>query len=219
MGEAYPVASVAMRLERVDRWMAAREYGRARSELAGLLGEPPNAETDIARVRSVGVDALSGSAQRAESTLSRLQVSSPEADAERLYYLALCARKQDSDGGILDAVRRLERYPQSPWREKALVMAGNHFLLSNAAGKYEPLYRAVYQSFPSSPNAAYCHWKVAWSAYLRRRGEAESDPFSKRIVSKNTITDKRCKKQPVCRSVCCFFCNSIHLISVISFSI
>src|SRR5262249_14895487 len=34
------------------------------------------------------------------------------------------------------------------------------------------LYRACYESFPSDPEAPYCHWKVTWIAYLHRRKDA-----------------------------------------------
>ena len=46
----------------------------------------------------------------------------------------------------------------------------NAHLLRNEATAYEPLYRTCYQQFPNEPDAAYCHWKVAWAAYLRREG-------------------------------------------------
>ncbi|MGH9558719.1 MAG: transglycosylase SLT domain-containing protein, partial [Bryobacteraceae bacterium] len=37
---------------------------------------------------------------------------------------------------------------------------------------YEPLYRDCYQSFPLDPDAAMCHWRVAWDHYLHRGADA-----------------------------------------------
>ena len=37
---------------------------------------------------------------------------------------------------------------------------------------YEPIYRACYESFPKDPQAAGCHWKVAWGHYMRRQADA-----------------------------------------------
>jgi len=172
MGASYPVATMAMRLERIDKWIAAREYRKARTELTELAGEATGADRDIARVRAAALDALEGRVSRAYSALRGLAVEAPEADAERLYYLVYCGRKMESDSAMLEAIERLNRYPKSPWRLKALVMAGNRFLLANRPDQYEPLFRAAFESFPGEQDAAYCQWKVAWNAYLRRRPDA-----------------------------------------------
>ncbi len=172
LGAQYPIASPKMRLTRIERWIAAREYERARAELRGMAQEFTGSELDVARVRAGALDALEGSGWRAAKYLRSLAVSDPEADAERLYYLAYCARKADDESGMMDAVERLNRHPQSPWRMKALVLAGNRYLLQNRSDRYEPLFRAAYESFPDASDAAYCQWKVAWNAYLRRRADA-----------------------------------------------
>ena len=92
--------------------------------------------------------------------MTALDVTSPEADAERWYWIAECARRQERDDRIMDAVQRLERHPQSIWRLKTLYLAGNRFLLVNRADQYVPLYRACYEFFPDQPQADYCHWKL-----------------------------------------------------------
>ena len=172
MGAQYPVAPPKLRLTRIQKWIAAREYGRARAELRGMEDEFTGSERDVARVRAGALEALEGSTWRAAKYLRGLSVSDSEADAERLYYLVYCARKADDESGMMDAVDRLNHHPQSPWRLKALVLAGNRYLLQNRADRYEPLYRAAYESFPGESDAAYCQWKVAWNAYLRRRADA-----------------------------------------------
>jgi soluble lytic murein transglycosylase len=51
---------------------------------------------------------------------------------------------------------------------EALISWGNHFVLRNNPAEYEPLFRKVLERFPTDPQAAYCHWKLAWGAWMRR---------------------------------------------------
>src|SRR5260370_23517321 len=69
----------------------------------------------------------------------------------------------------------------SPWRLKARFGWGNLFLVSNQRETYEPLYRSCYESFPTDPEASYCHWKVTWVAYLHRRKDA-ADLLREQVV-------------------------------------
>ena len=74
---------------------------------------------------------------------------------------------------MMVALQRMARqYPSSPWRLKAILAVANRFLVTNQSESYEPLYRACYESFPSDPEASYCHWKVTWVSYLHRRKDA-----------------------------------------------
>lgn len=173
LGDAYPAPSAQAMFLRAERWLRAREARRARAEYAAMLARLSGPERELARVRIGAADYAADRNAAAYSYLTSLEVSSPEADAERLYYLAECARRLEKDDELLNLVDRLAAlYPQSPWRLKALVSAANRQLIQNKPEAGEPLYRACYESFPAEPRADYCHWKVAWSAYLRRRPEA-----------------------------------------------
>jgi len=100
----------------------------------------------------------------AYGNLKALQLSSEEADAERLYYMLECARRLEREDQIRDAIDRLaQAHPRSPWRLKALVSAGTD-TWSRIGRSLRALYRACYESFPADPQAAYCHWKVVWSS-------------------------------------------------------
>jgi len=130
-------------------------------------------ERDQARVRIGEADFLKGSAKVACSYLRGLDLAQSEADAERLYDLGECARRQGDDGEMMFSLDRLDRqYPKSPWRLKSLVSAANRFLVVNRPDDYLPLYRAAYQDFPADPAAALCHWKVTFHAYMR--GDADA---------------------------------------------
>jgi soluble lytic murein transglycosylase len=74
---------------------------------------------------------------------------------------------------MMAAVRKLgARYPQSPWRLKALVSAANRYLILNRPDDYVPLYRDAYEAFPADPTASTCHWKVAFHAWIANQGNA-----------------------------------------------
>jgi soluble lytic murein transglycosylase len=158
--------------QRAEKLTQTGDYRRARIEYEAMLTNAAGVDREVARVRLGALDFLAYQTDSAYKYLSALNVSSPEADAERLYYIAECARRQDRDDQVMDAVKRLERYPQSPWRLKALYSAGNRYLLQNRTDLYIPLYRACFDSFPQQPQADYCHWKVAWNSYIQRRPEA-----------------------------------------------
>jgi soluble lytic murein transglycosylase len=173
LGDTYPPAMGQAVLEREEALAEAGEYGRARRELESWIGQLGGPDRELARVRAGAAMYHEGDAAGAAQHLKELAPDEPEADAERLYYLAECARKLDREGDIDEALERLRKaHPNSPWRVKALVAAGNRRLIENQQTAYVALYRACYQARPSDPQAAYCHWKVAWQAYLTRNAEA-----------------------------------------------
>jgi soluble lytic murein transglycosylase len=160
-------------LRRPDRLMELREYALARPEYRSLVDRVAGLERDQARVRIGEVDFLKGSTKVACSYLRDLDLAGSEADAERLYDVAECARRQGDDDEMMAAVERLGRqYPKSPWRLKALVSAANRYLLVNRPDDYLPLYRAAYQDFPADSAAALCHWKVTFHAYMQNQADA-----------------------------------------------
>jgi soluble lytic murein transglycosylase len=172
LGDDYPPAMPNAMLGRALRLLDANP-ARARKELEALIPQLGGAERDLVRVRIGVADYNAKETLRAQRYLASLEVSSPDADAERLCYLLFCARRLKNQEEVGDALDRLGRlYPNSKWRMEALVSAANHHLLENQIEAYEPLYRACYESFPKDPQAAACHWKVVWGHYLRRHADA-----------------------------------------------
>jgi soluble lytic murein transglycosylase len=126
-----------------------------------------------ARARIGWADYLAGHAPQAYTYLAGLELAEPEADAERLYYMEECARHQANDVDMMAAVERLgSQHAKSLWRLKALVAAGNRYLVINRPADFTPLYKAVYTDFPDQPPAALSHWKVAFQAYLQSKSDA-----------------------------------------------
>ncbi len=174
LGTNYPAARPEMYLERGEGWIKAREYGKARVEFDALAGQLTGLERDQARVRVGAAQLAAGDYRGAHSYLQSLKVDNDEADAERWYYIEECARRMDRDDEMMDAIKELGRHHErSVWRLKALVSAGNRYLMTNQAAKYEPLYRAAWETFPSDSATAYCHWKITWDAYLANHKDAQ----------------------------------------------
>jgi soluble lytic murein transglycosylase len=173
LGDKYPPVLPPDVFERGDRLIKAKDYGRARQELNAWAAQFAGEDRELARVRADAAGFLAGDTREACEALRTLKVAGDEADAERLYRVAECARREDSDEALAGALNALERnHAQSQWRLKALVSAGNRHLVRNEPERYAPYFRSCYTSFPDSTEAAYCHWKVAWSLHLGRRGEA-----------------------------------------------
>jgi len=173
LGEQYPPAMPNAMLGRAVKLMEAKQYAKARAELESLVPQLGGVEKDFAQVRIGVADYNANDTVRAHSTLRSLEVSTPEADAERLHFLLLCAQRlknQDEVNGVLEKLGRL--YPNSKWRLESLIASANHSLIENQMQAYEPIYRACYESFPKEPQAAGCHWKVTWGHYMRRQGDA-----------------------------------------------
>jgi soluble lytic murein transglycosylase len=173
MGSAYPPPGATQRLHHADRLMEAKEYAQARKEYQAVAAEAGGVEHDQALVRIGAADFLDEKTAPAWRYLRDLAVGESAAAAERLYYLAECARRRNDDTEMMSAVGQLAaRYPQSPWRLKALTSAANRYLLLNRPQDYVPLYQAVYQDFPTAALAASSHWKVTFQAYLHDAADA-----------------------------------------------
>jgi soluble lytic murein transglycosylase len=172
LGSNFPAATARQQLDRCEKWLTAKEYAKARQEYTTLADSFTGPEKDDAKV-GIGVsDYLSGDSNRAFHYLKSLRVTRTEADAQRLYYLTESARKIGDDSEMMDAVQQLsERYALSVWRLKALIAAGNRYVLTNDREKYTPLFKAASDTFPIDSSTAYSHWKVAWDAYIGDKPE------------------------------------------------
>lgn len=173
LGASYPPAMPNVMLMRALKLMDGGNYKQARTELEALIPLLGGADRDLARVRIGVADFKARDNAAAYQYLKSLQVTSPDADAERMFYLLSAARRLNNTDEVtqtLDAFARI--YPQSKWRLQALVTAGNNFVIAHQPDAYEPQFEACYQSFPDSTEAAYCHWKVAFDEYMRRAPDA-----------------------------------------------
>jgi soluble lytic murein transglycosylase len=173
LGASYPSARPELMLERGDAWVKAREYGKAHEEFTKLFVTLTGEPRDVARVRIGGAQYESGDYRGAYAYLKPMELARNEADAERLFYIEECGRRMENDEIIMEAIHDLARHHErSVWRLKALVDAGNRYLMNHEPDKYEPLYRAAWQTFPTDSTTAYCHWKITWDAYMANKHDA-----------------------------------------------
>jgi soluble lytic murein transglycosylase len=181
LGSEYPPAMPNTMLGRAFRLLEGGQALRARTELESLIPKLGGAERDLARVR-IGVAMYNmNQTANARKYLAALEVTSPDAAAERLHYLLQCARRLGDTAGMTAALDSLaKQYPKSPWRMQALIAAANQYLLENKIDAYEPLYRTCYVAFSTDPQAGICHWKYTWAHYLRRQPDA-ADLFREHV--------------------------------------
>ncbi|MGJ5817671.1 transglycosylase SLT domain-containing protein [Paludibaculum fermentans] len=173
LGDRYPPAMPNARLQRAQKLIDGGLAERAKTELEAMIPLLGGLERDQARVRLGAADYQLKRTETAASYLRSLRVDDPEADAERLYYLAACYRRLDRDADMLATVQDIgPKAPSSPWRLKALILAGNNYLVANDAKKFTPLFQACAEAFPNSEDGPGCHWKVTWRAYLERKSDA-----------------------------------------------
>jgi soluble lytic murein transglycosylase len=153
---------------------AGGDYTRAGKELTALLPRLSGESFDLARVRIGAAAYLARENESAHKYLVSFQATAPDAEAERLYYLLECQRRLnrlDDMNATLEKLAQL--YPQSHWRLEALVAVGNYYVAHDQPDTAQPLYRTCFESFANDSQSAACHWKVAWSTYLRDSAQAE----------------------------------------------
>jgi soluble lytic murein transglycosylase len=174
-----PVAEAVF--SRAEKLRRAGQAARAKRELLTAAARFTGLDRQLATVRAHFGE---------YRALAALSTTDPQAEAERLYLMHAAARRQSMEPQAEAAMRTLNRrFPKSRWALEALVSWGNHHLLRNNVAGFEPLYRACYLRFPDDPQAAYCHWKVAWSSWMQRK------PGARRMledhVSRYPESDKR----------------------------
>jgi soluble lytic murein transglycosylase len=173
LGDKLPPAMPQTILTRTSRLMNSGDARKAKMELEALVPQIGGADRDLVKVRIGAAGYFARDNQPAFLYLKSLTVTSPEADAERLYYLHAAARRLKNEDDARDALDRLNKqYANSPWRLQALIAGANGYLVTNQPDVYEPMYRACYESFPTAAEAAGCHWKVTWNQYLKRGPDA-----------------------------------------------
>lgn len=161
--------------ERAARLAAAGRDADARAEWLSLARSGAAQEMrETARVRAAAALYSQRKTRDALAELGAMRLTSAEAEAERMHFIVLCHRRLDDPQAMLEALAELRRRaPRSRWTLLATIQAANHFLIRNEAVSFVPLLRACAEDFSEEPEAAGCHWKVAWRAWLDRSAAAE----------------------------------------------
>ncbi len=167
IGSRYPDAPDEWRLARADRSFdggdfleAARQYGYA---IDGISRQ----EAERARLRQAVANYRGLHTSTAYSQLLAAEPTTPELQAERLYYLGECERRKGLISKYRQRAEQLAKsHPRSPWYEESLFSLGNHYLLQNNATEYRRWYERSAREFPRGQYADKAHWKVCWRAQL-----------------------------------------------------
>jgi len=150
------------------------DYTRAGKELTALLPRLSGENFDLARVRIGAAAYLGRENESAYKYLISFQASSPEPEAERLYYLLESQRRLNRLDDMNATLEKLaQSFPQSHWRLAGLISVGNYYAAHDQPETAQPLYRTCSESFAKDLESAACHWKITWFAYLHDPTPAE----------------------------------------------
>jgi soluble lytic murein transglycosylase len=169
-----PAATPENYLMRIDKASGA-QAAALRVELAQAAANWTAAQRELALVRTWAIDHRARRYAAARTGLTALTLTTPEADAERTGLLYDTARRLNLDADRNAAFRRLAmNHAGSRAYLDALLAEADRHLRENEFAEYEPLYKTCADKYDRDEKAPFCHWKVVWSSYLRRRAGAEA---------------------------------------------
>lgn len=169
LGDRYPPVMPQSLLERAARFLDERQFRIAREEFERLSSRLAGFERERALVGAGAALLRSRETARALGWLQSLRLTSPEAEAERLFHLVTCFLRLDRLDEMISAAESVARAaPASDWRRRALIAAADRLLVENDFLRYTPLYQACADAFPGSTEGANCHWKTVWRRWLGR---------------------------------------------------
>jgi len=172
--DEFPRATAEMQDQRAQIFYDAHKWREARAEyekLAAMLKDPSNPTRQRALVRAAE---SRQHPKAAPALLAKLNLSDPEADAERLYSLSQAYRSEKNEVAMLTSIEKVaEKYPQSHWTEEALMAAGNYYWVLLDRTRATHYYERVLEGFPGDKNAYSAEWRIAWVAYLDHQPYAD----------------------------------------------
>ena len=170
----FPYATAELQNQRAEVFYDLHKWKEARTEyekLVSMLKDPANPMRQHALVLSAE---SRQHPKAAPSLLAHLDLSDPEADAERLYLLSQAYRSEKSESEMLTNIEKVaEKYPKSHWTEESLMAAGNYYWVLLDRTKASHYYERVLENFPGDKNAYNAEWRIAWVAYLDRQPYAD----------------------------------------------
>ena len=173
LGDAYPAPAATAMLARAKKLLDAKNYAAARADLEAALPKLAGAQLDLARVRIGTTRLLDKDPKAALEYLKGLHVDDPDADAERLSYIVRSVRKLDRTADVRQYLDQLaQKHPDSAWRLDALTFVANQANVDGDPATYLPLYQACAAGFPDDPRSAWCHWRLAFTAYSQNKVDA-----------------------------------------------
>jgi soluble lytic murein transglycosylase len=169
-GVEVPAIPTDQQKTHADMLFDAKDWQDARNEYAKILLDLNGTDAERARLRIIECTA---EMQTSPTDLAALQISDPDVDAERFYFLAQIYRTMQQDSEMAAAVEgAVSREPQSRWSELALMLAGNEYWVELDRDRAAGFYKRLEENFPSAPDATAAQWRVAWTSVLKRQPDA-----------------------------------------------
>ncbi len=173
LGDGYPPPAATAMLDRAKKLLDAKSYTAARNDLEAALPSLRGPQLDLARVRIGATRLLDRDPKAALEYLKGLHVEDLDADAERLAYIIRSVRKIDRTADVRPYLDQLaQQHPDSAWRLDALIFVANQANVDGDPATYLPLYQACAAGFPDDPRSAWCHWRLAFTAYWQNKVDA-----------------------------------------------
>ena len=162
--------TLALGLSRANTLFTSREWYEAREDYLKLLPDLTGPERERAEMRIAQCRVSLGAKI---SALTELSFNDADVDAERLYYIAQAYRATQSQESMLAAFdASIARSPTSDSAEKSLFAAGNYFWVELDRDRAVSYYSRVDRDFPDAADAPSASWRIAWTAYLARKPDA-----------------------------------------------
>ena len=172
LGDQFPGTPLTTEIARAETFYEARRWKDVRTTYQALLPKLSGASRERALLRIAHAEARTGGGRQA---LASVKLTDPPLAAERAYVLSQAHRSANAESEMLAAIEQVAaQYPHSPWTEQALYAAGNFYWVELDRDRASKYYQRVLTLFPSGSLASTAQWRIAWTAYLGRRAEAES---------------------------------------------
>jgi soluble lytic murein transglycosylase len=177
------VGSLEERRTRADLFFKAKRYSDAAHdyrELVDLVTPAGRTELQLALAESLE---KSDRSHDARQLLNSMGPQTGDAEAERLYLLSETERSTSDENAVLQTLNQLRQFgPTSPWLERALMSAGNMYLLKRDYDHAIDYFRELQERFPNGTRTSYAHWKAAWLNFRLGRMEEARKGFEDHIA-------------------------------------
>lgn len=175
--------TVAERKIRADLLFDGGRYDIAVQEYQDLVGSFSDSDQPTIQLKIAIAWYHLNRDQDAEKLLQSLKNLPSELEAERLYYLCESLRDSGDEDGFLRVLDQLRQAaPRSLWLERALLSAGNMYLLKPDFDKAIDYYRELHERFPEGRFGPYAHWKVAWLSLQQGRDAEARKDFEEQVA-------------------------------------
>ncbi len=199
LGEQFPGVPLTTEIVRAEAFYDAHRWSDLRVAYQQLLPKLSGAAHDRATLRIAQASAQRGGGPAA---LASLTVTDPDVDAEFLYALSqayrsaqgrvLCCGRSNPSPEMFQVIEQLAaKYPQNPWAAEGLFAAGNYYWATLDRDHAVQFYQRMLAAFPAGSNANIARWRVAWTAYLERQPDAETqlEEFLRQYPTSTFVVD------------------------------